>query len=96
MRDEVPELSARDFARAIPRSVRQRLTRGDFRRGDVATLQRFIGLSQAMFAQALGVSVHTLRCWDEGRRAPGGPALVLLRIAARHPRTIRQKVGAAR
>ncbi len=59
---------------------------------DVAALRRFVGLTQAQFAQAMGISVHTLRNWEHGRRPPEGPAIGLLRIAARHPRIIRENV----
>jgi putative transcriptional regulator len=55
---------------------------------DIAALRRFIGLSQPDFAKAMGISVHTLRNWEQNRRHPEGPALALLRIAARHPRII--------
>ena len=95
MKDEMPELTARDFARALPRRVRERLLRGEFQRGDVAALRCFTGLSQEMFARALGISVHTLRNWEQGRRVPDGPALALLRIAARHPRVIRENLAVA-
>jgi putative transcriptional regulator len=46
-------------------------------------------------AGAMGISVHTLRNWEQGRRCPEGPAIALLRIAARHPRIIRENVEAA-
>jgi putative transcriptional regulator len=58
-------------------------------------LRRFVGLTQAQFAGAMGISVHTLRNWEQGRRRPDGPAIALLRIAARHPRIIRENVEAA-
>ena len=61
---------------------------------DVAALRRFAGLTQAEFAEALSISVHTLRNWEQGRRTPEGPALALLRIAARHPRVLRENLGA--
>ena len=51
-------------------------------------LRRFVGLTQAQFSLAMGISVHTLRNWEQGRRRPDGPALALFRIAARHPRII--------
>ena len=96
MKDEIRELTAADFARAIPRRLRDRLIRGEFRSGeDVAALRRFAGLSQAAFAQALGISVHTLRNWEQGRRMPEGPALALLRIVARHPRVLRENLALA-
>ena len=95
MKDEIRELTAADFARALPRRVRERLVRGEFQSGDVALLRRFTGLSQEMFARALGISVHTLRNWEQGRRVPDGPALALLRIASRHPRVLRENLALA-
>ena len=51
--------------------------------------------TQEQFAVALGISVHTLRNWEQGRRSPEGPALALLRIAARHPRVLRENLAAS-
>ena len=62
---------------------------------DIAALRRFVQLTQVQFAQAMGISVHTLRNWEQGRRYPDGPAIALLRIAARHPRIIRENVKSA-
>ena len=59
---------------------------------DVAALRRFTGLTQDRFALALGISVHTLRNWEQGRRTPDGPALALLRIVARHPSVLRENL----
>jgi putative transcriptional regulator len=42
-------------------------------------------LSQNEFAALLGISVKTLRNWEQGRRLPEGPARVLLQVAAKHP-----------
>jgi putative transcriptional regulator len=76
--------------------MRKRLMLGRFESGaDFALLRRFVGLTQAQFAGAMGISVHTLRNWEQGRRWPEGPALALLRIAARHPRIIRESVRVA-
>jgi putative transcriptional regulator len=91
----IPELSRADFARALRRSQRQRIMRGELQPGDVAALRRFIGLTQAQFADALGISVHTLRNWEQDRRKPEGAALALLRIAARHPSVVRENVSTA-
>jgi DNA-binding transcriptional regulator YiaG len=93
---DIPELTDRAFESAIPASVRRRLVAGRFQSGDdIVALRRFVGLSQARFAEALGISVHTLRNWEQGRRHPEGPALALLRIAARHPRIIRENLRSA-
>ena len=42
-------------------------------------------LSQEKFAVLLGISPSTLRNWEQGRRNPNGSALVLLKIAKKHP-----------
>ena len=76
---------ASDHARAIPARVRRRLIAGKFETGqDVATIRRFVGPTQARLAAAIGITVHTSRNWEQGRRHPEGPAIALLRIAARH------------
>ena len=92
---DIPELTERDFSRAIKRSQRNRLINGQAQPGDIAALRLFVGLTQADFAQALGISVYTLRNWEQGRRRPEGPAMALLRIAARHPKIIRENVATA-
>ncbi len=55
---------------------------------DVSAIRDEYGLSQAKFAALLGISVRTLQNWEQGRRQPHGPARVLLRVAARHPRAV--------
>lgn len=93
MADEMHELTDKDFEGAIPARVRRRLVQGRFESGrDIAALRRFVRLTQVRFAQAMGISVHTLRNWEQDRRRPEGPALALLRIAARHPRILRENL----
>jgi putative transcriptional regulator len=90
---DIPEITEEQFSRALPARVRKRLMLGQFESGeDIAALRRFVGLTQVQFALAMGISVHTLRNWEQGRRHPEGPAIALLRIAARHPRIIRENV----
>ena len=55
---------------------------------DVAKTREKTGLSQARFAQLLGVSVRTLQDWEQGRRAPSRAARTLLMIAAKNPLTL--------
>src|SRR5437588_317304 len=52
---------------------------------DIAKTREKTGLSQARFAELLGVSVRTLQDWEQGRRAPSRAARTLLMIAARNP-----------
>jgi len=93
---DIPELTEEQLGRAIPARLRRRLMQGRFESGeDVAALRAFVGLTQTEFARAVGISVHTLRNWEQGRRQPEGPAIALLRIAARHPRIIRENRGSA-
>ena len=49
-----------------------------------------LGMTQDEFANALGISVKTLRNWEQGRRVPTGPALRLLRLADRHADLVRE------
>ncbi|WP_405225491.1 helix-turn-helix domain-containing protein [Lentisalinibacter sediminis] len=93
---EIPKILDEQFERSLPAKLRARLIRGGILTGeDIAALRRFVGLSQAEFARAMEISVHTLRNWEQGRRKPEGPALALLRIAARHPRIIRENLVSA-
>jgi putative transcriptional regulator len=48
------------------------------------------GLSQARFAELLGVSVRTLQKWEQGRRQPSGAARTLFKVAERHPEVLRE------
>jgi putative transcriptional regulator len=54
---------------------------------DVKQLRGRMRLSQR-FAAMLGISVGTLRNWEQGRRKPEGPARALLRVAAVHPEAV--------
>jgi len=89
------ELTREELARALTRAQRKRIMTGNLEPGDVAALRRFICLTQEQFAEALGISVHTLRNWEQDRVKPDGPGLALLRIAARHPRIVRENINSA-
>lgn len=55
---------------------------------DARKIRDLYGLSQEKFAALIGISVATLRNWEQGRRSPEGPAKVLLRVAAKHPEAV--------
>ena len=57
---------------------------------DVTQARAKSGLSQAQFAQVLGVSIRTVQEWEQGRRKPSGAAQALLTIAAKRPEVIRE------
>jgi putative transcriptional regulator len=89
------ELTREEMGRALTRTQRKRIMAGKLEPGDVTALRRFVDLTQERFAEALGISVHTLRNWEQDRVQPDGPGLALLRIAARHPRIVRENVTSA-
>jgi putative transcriptional regulator len=60
---------------------------------DVAAIRQKTGLSQAAFALRVGVPVGTIRNWEQGRRAPQGPARVLLALLDRNPRIVEETLG---
>lgn len=47
-----------------------------------------VNVSQAVFARYLNVSTKTVQAWEGGTRPVAGPALLLFRIAQRHPRVV--------
>ena len=55
---------------------------------NVKKLRAGYKLSQTEFAALMGISVKTLRNWEQGRRVPEGAARVLLQVAAQHPEVI--------
>jgi putative transcriptional regulator len=60
----------------------------EFPQTEVRALREQFGLSQDKFADLVGISVGTLRNWEQGRRKPEGPARVLLQVASRHPEAL--------
>jgi putative transcriptional regulator len=83
--------SKRNIGNEILQGIRE-IKRGEHGRvinvPSVSAIREGTGLSQAQFAQLLGVSVRTLQEWEQGRRAPSGAARTLLRIAAKNPRAV--------
>jgi putative transcriptional regulator len=81
-------------AGAYLRGDRRAVVRVDrFAPDSVVVVRAKLGLSQAQFARALGISVATLQNWEQGRRQPTGPARVLLRIAVKHPEALLEAVA---
>jgi putative transcriptional regulator len=66
--------------------VRNTAARGTMADGiDAQAIRRLTGLSQAKFAELLGIELATLRNWEQGRRHPTGPAQALLRAIRNDP-----------
>ncbi len=73
---------------AILRGTRRAARTTRFAEPGVRLLRERYGLSQAKFAALMGISVATLRNWEQGRRRPEGSAKVLLRVVARYPEVV--------
>jgi len=72
----------------ILRGKRRPSRRFEIAEPNARAVRRRHGLSQDQFAALMGISVATLRNWEQGRRKPRGPARVLLVVAARHPEAV--------
>lgn len=81
-----------DAGEALP-DLRSALREAAGRKGRVSTPEQMLvratrmrlGLSQVEFAARIGTPLATLRDWEQGRFAPPGAALCLLRLLAAHP-----------
>ncbi len=62
--------------------------------GDVRAIREKLKRTQREFAAMIGVSVATLRNWEQGRRRPEGPARALLKIAERNPSAVAEALRA--
>lgn len=60
---------------------------------DVQAIRQRTGLSQPDFAKSIGVSVATLRNWEQRHRTPTGPARILLRLLDRNPMIVEQTLS---
>lgn len=55
---------------------------------DAKLIRSKLKLSQSKFSRLLGISVATLKNWEQGIRIPTGPGKVLLSIASKHPEVL--------
>ncbi len=69
---------------------------GDYRPVDVRALRARLDLAQPEFAARYGLSVGTVRDWEQGRTVPDRPAQVLLRVIEAEPELVRRVVQSSR
>lgn len=63
---------------------------------DVGDVRRKLKLSQSEFAAAFGLSLDSVKNWEQGHRSPDGPAKVLLAVIAKDPRAVQNALAAYR
>ena len=63
-------------------------------RNEITEVRRKLKLTQIQFASAFGISVATLRNWEQGHRNPTGAAVTLLRVAKHNPKAVLEVVTA--
>ena len=80
-------LSSVRQAGEIRRGRRKPSRTATFKPADVKGLRMDLGHSQVEFALMIGVSVATLRNWEQGRPTPDRPAPPLLRARSSTPAT---------
>ena len=55
---------------------------------NVQAIRKKTGMSQQSFCATFGISLGTLRHWEQGLRAPRGTARVLLKTVDNNPKTV--------
>lgn len=87
--DDEPDLI--EHKDSLKNSLTQ-LKNGEFARTTIvsqsAQIRQKANLSQSQFAHAIGISVNTLKSWEQGQRKPSGSARVLLDLLAKRPELI--------
>ncbi len=60
---------------------------------DVGAIRQKTGMTQQKFSATFGISLGTLRHWEQGLRAPRGAARVLLKAIEQSPQAIIEAVS---
>jgi len=60
---------------------------------NVKAIREKTGMSQQRFCATFGISLGTLRHWEQGLRTPRGAARVLLKVVDNNPRAVIKAVA---
>src|SRR5258705_6292189 len=85
-----PSLSAHEERKAGRLSLQE--TRVPIPDADVKAIRARLNLSQQEFANRFGLSVGSLRNWEQGTRRPEQPVALLLHLIARDPERVANEV----
>ncbi|MBE2895737.1 helix-turn-helix domain-containing protein [Pasteurellaceae bacterium HPA106] len=86
-----PELAAQS---AELKEAIEQMKRGEYARKMVVHVHPIVetrnkaGLSQSKFAEKLGISVNTLKSWEQGQRKPSGAAAALIKLLSKRPELV--------
>ena len=83
--------NSRDLGAELLESVRQmKAGKGRIVMSPLISARKKSGLSEVEFAKLFGVSVRTLRDWEQRRHCPSGAAKTLIAILERHPAVLKE------
>ena len=99
--EKVAKAVEADAGESLP-GLRQALAEAKAGLGRVTTREQILvrqareksGLTQAAFAERIATPVATLRDWEQGRFAPPGGVLCLLRLIVKHPELSKELTAA--
>ncbi len=57
----------------------------EFSASDIKSIRKNTGMTQALFAKYLGVSLKTVEAWEAGRNQPSGAACRMLYVTKQDP-----------
>lgn len=60
----------------------------DISANEIVQIREKFNMSRGVFASLLHTSSRTLENWEQGRSAPNGQAVTLLKLVQRHPETL--------
>ncbi len=60
---------------------------------NVKAIREKTGMSQQRFCATFGISLGTIRHWEQGLRSPRGTARVLLKVVESNPKAVIRAVG---
>jgi putative transcriptional regulator len=63
---------------------------------DVGKIRRRLKMTQAEFSRAFGLFLDSVKNWEQGHRAPEGPAKVLLAVIAKDLKAVQDALAAYR
>ena len=70
-----------------------KVTPVSFNSNEIQHIRKKLGVSQAVFAKLLNVSLSSVRQWEQGKRTPTGSTMVLLELLKREPHLLDYRIS---